>query len=286
MNTIELYIRGKRKVFSGPSCWAELTPRQAVGVARLKASAADQPELLFAGLRLLYGMKPSHQRWLFDRLFLLRKKLSAEQIEKALLQGQSLLDTLLWLGEPDPEARFMVQRFRRLDFHYGRPGILLRRLIDFRRYYGPADAMTESSFGEFMFAEAAFSTGNRALLAAVLYRPKGEVFSRQRVDARLKRFTGLDAGLLGCIEQNYLDTKRRLQRRFPNVFPAHLSESSSTPAAPAKPTNWLEIAIGLAKLDPTKIPDIEKQNLYLVLKVLDEQIRQADELDRQLAKQR
>ncbi|QIP16822.1 hypothetical protein G8759_31355 [Spirosoma aureum] len=282
MNTIELHIRGKRHRFSGPSGWAELTAHQAVSLMRLRAQIAQRAETAFAALDLLYGLKKRHQRWVFDARFLRRKGVPEEQIVLILEQGQSLLDTLLWIGEPDKKASFPVHSFRRFDFHFGTPYIWLSRLLTRQRYVGPLAGLVEISFGEFMFADRAFRAKDLPQLAAILYRPKAETFDKHTAEHRAILFADLDPALLALISQNFADTLDFLSRHFRRVFAEPLSTGTVSKAG--KSAGWLDIAINMAKLDVTKIGQIEQTNLYLALKVLDEQIRQAEELEEALAK--
>lgn len=283
MNTFELSIRGQRHRFSGPSCYSELTARQAVGILRLKGLVLQEPHYQFVALKLLYGIKFHQQRWLFDRLFLKARGLSPEDIDRTLSMGQDLLDLLLWIGEPDTRASYPVRRFRLYDFQFGTPRIWLGRLLHWRYYYGPSAGLTELSFGEFMFADQAFRAGDQAALAALLYRPRGEAFDRHSADSRTRLFRRADPALLALIEQNFMDSLQLLARYFTNVFSK--SEQTATGQPVKAGSQWLQIAINMAKLDVTKIRDIEESNLYLALKVLDEQIRQAEELEQSLQKQ-
>ncbi|RYC69819.1 MULTISPECIES: hypothetical protein [Spirosoma] len=280
MNTIELWIKGKARLFSGPSGWAELSEQQAIQMTRVRLSIQDHQERVFVALRVLYGMKPRDQRWLFDAAFLRRQGLSPEAIDLTLSIGGQLLDTLAWIGEPD--ARF-PRRFRVYDFQFGTPRVWLGRLGNRQIFSGPAEALSDCTFEDFMFAEKAFRSNNRPLLAAVLCRPLGKgrpALDKDRVANYVSRFARLDPALLERFYFGFGSSLLVLKRHFPQVFDPPGGSSTNS----GKPTSgsWLDVAINMAKLDVTKIRDIEQTNLYLALKVLNEQIRQADEMKQQL----
>ena len=295
MNTIEIYIspkRGKPSVLHliGPSCWKELSHRQAIALTRLRTRVDAQPETLFVALRLLYRLKPRHQRWLFDVNFLRTQSVPADELPLLLEHGQNMLDTLHWIGQEDSDASFL-QCFRRYDFHYGTPRIWIKQALNRTPYQGPADGLGNSTFAEFMAADKAYRAGNLPLLAAVLYRPaeaSGEriAFDDKAAKARAVLFADLEPALLDRIAFSFGCTMLNLQRIFRHVFPkkptaeeVHAEKTDKT-----NPGTWLDVAIGMAKFDVTKIHEIERINLYLALKVLNEQIKQADLMEAHLEK--
>lgn len=301
MTTIELRISGAGHAhawrFSGPSGWDELSPRQAVVLMRFRERINGDLTLLFPVLELLYGLKLSQQRWLFDERFLVKKGLSGPERQHALGCGQALIDTLEWVGLSEPGDCFLVPSFRLLDFQYGSARVLLGRSLHQAYYHGPLAGLASSSFGEFMHAENAYKANNLALLAAILYRPvradaaglskdadRRQEFSADQVDDRAELFTQIDPALAQLIAHQFAASKQTLLRIFPRVFsqPADEEQTKQKKPASTSPAGWLDVAIGLAKLDVTKIALIEQTNLYLALKVLDEQIRQADEMEQQM----
>lgn len=290
MNSFDLSIRGKTFHYSGPSCWQELTPRQAVVLIRFRERINQDLSILFPVLELLYGIRLSQQKWLFDERFLKRKKLAGTDRYRALSQGQALIDTLNWIGQTEPDADFLVNSFRLYDFQYGSARVLSVRLLHPTRYHGPASGLENCTVGEFMYAEQAFLAGDLAQLAAILYRPARwwnrdedvrRPFRVSQVDRRAARFRRLDPALLSLIYLHYAACQRELHRCFPNVFVKKDEIQASQPAKNPSAT-WLDVVINMAGLDVTKVGQIEKTNLYLTLKVLDEKIRQADELEEQM----
>jgi hypothetical protein len=289
MNTLELYIKGKLHRFSGPSCWSELSDQQAVSLMRLRAQVQKKPETLFVAIKLLYGMNHRQQQWLFDEQFLRRKKLDEDSVLLTLEMGQQLLDSLDWIGLDDSSASFPTS-FRLYDYQFGTPLVWLKRLLHKQRYAGPMAALSSCTFEEFMFADKAFREGKLALVAAILYRPvqvdtphNPQPLDRDGIEARARLFARLDTALLERIAFAYGSTLLLLQRSFGLVFPQK-TESDTAAKKSKKTGNWLDVAIGMAKLDVTKVALVEKTNLYLALKVLNEQLWQAEEMERQLEK--
>lgn len=299
--TLTISLPGYQKTwrFSGPSDFSELTDRQAVAAMRFRLLVSRKTEIIFPLLTGLYGIPARQLRWLFDVGFLRQKQCSEGQISHALQLGQALLDTLRWIGETEPGARFLVPQLTVYSFRYGTPAVLLNRRLHPQLYYPPAEGLAHSTFEEFMYAEKAYQAKQFALLAAILYRPAGPsavgyqtldkrcALDKHELEDRKQRFADLEPALMALIIAHYEACQRELQRCFPRVFPKKLTGEGQTGQASAKSGgNWLDVAINLAKLDVTKIQQIEQTNLYLALKVLDEQIRQADELERELEKVR
>lgn len=277
MNQFELHVNGQLRRFCGPSTWSELSPRQAVGLARLRVGLAHEPGLAIAALTMLYGVKATQLRWLMDEAFLRYHGIDGDELELTLGMGAELLSTLQWVGEADPQARFVVNRFRVNDYRFGTPMVLLKRILQRTTYHGPSDGLGSLTFGEFMWADAAYRRGDSVELAAILYRPSGQVFDKAGVQKRTKAFGNLDAGLVATITRQYEDSLRYLARCFPHVFPQSATPESKKTPANRKSAGWLDISLAMAQLDVTKIPGIESTNLYLALKALDRQLQQAEE---------
>lgn len=292
MNNFQLSLGRKRIRFGGPASWAELSNHQRVGLMRFRSVVSRQggdylPSEIFPVLTLLYGLKPRLMRYFFDEWFLRRQGYDAPTVSHALELGQQLLDTLSWIGQDDEQATF-PNGFRRLDHHYGSVRVLCQRCWHVAFFEGPGDGLDTSTFAEFMLAERAYRTRNIPLLAAVLYRPraKGAKPGADRrtpldlndVDSRAQQLQALDPALLEAIALGFSHTMLLLQRMFTHLFPRQL------PASSAKAGSWFDLAINMAKLDATKMQQIEQLNLYLALKVLDEQMRQAQELEAEIEK--
>lgn len=296
MINLEVWVNNKRRIYHGPTSWDELTPHQAVGLIRVRAllsksSPLDgQPTVLFTAIRLLYGIKLTVQRWLFDKRLLFGEGYSDDDITVTLALGQTLLDGLKWIVTENPGAAFLLPSLRFGDFKFGSLSVIFSRFRLRLRYMAPAEALATSTFAEFIEAEKAYSDGDYARLTAILYRPeerrKWTLDARKPLDdkslqIRAALFTRLDPAVVQLIVLHYEATRRFLQSCFPHVFPQMQSDADRQKNASG---NWLDVAIGMAKLDVTKIDQIEKTNLYLALKVLNEQLKQAQQMQDQLDK--
>ncbi len=289
MKTVEMSICGKRSQYTGPSCWGELTPAQAVACIRLRKLADEKPEALFPALKLLFGIPNRKLRWLFDDYYIRYKGLSEDEQTDHFSQGLELIKELSWIGDPDPDAHFSLPDLRLYDYHFGRPSVWVRQLRYRTRFMGPEAALSNCTFGEFMVADQAYRDGDFVKLTAALYRPvqqlagrmMREPFDHDTLDLRTELFTRLDPAVISLVAQNFGDSLLVIGPYFRYVFQKAEEQDKDTQKG-AAPFRWLDVIINMAQLDVTKIPLIEQQNVYLVLKTLNTQIRQAEEDARRL----
>lgn len=165
------------------------------------------------------------------------------------------------------------------------------------KLYGPADELENITFEELMHADQRLDqykhTGDEIALSelvAVLMRPRRwfrrngadirEAFNQHTITRRAERIRKrLDLDTQLAIHFNYVACRSRMTDYFKNLFPD--PDPDAVPGdKPATNDNWLDVAIDLASKDPVlgKLHDIEKDNVYLVLKVLDRVIRQNNEM--------
>ena len=289
MKTVEITIRGKCSQYTGPSCWGELTPTQAVACIRLRQLSAEKPEALFPALKLLFGVSNRKLRWLFDYNYIRFKGLSDDEQTDHLSQGLELIKELNWIGAPDPDAHFGLPGFRLYDYYFGRPSVWLKQFRYPDWFMGPGAALSNCTFGEFMVADQAYRDGDFVRLTAVLYRPAEQLagrmvrvlFDHDTLDRRAELFTRLDPAVVSLVAQNFGDSLLVIAPYFRNVFQKADEQQRKTKKS-AAPFRWLDVIISMSQLDVTKIPLIEQQNVYLVLKTLDTQIRQAEEEEKRL----
>lgn len=282
MKTVEINLRGKHKQYVGPSCWGELTPGEAIACIRLRKLANEKPEAYFPALKLLFGVSNRTLRWLFDYNFVRYKKLSEQEQTEHFSQGLALVNDLSWIGNPDPDAHFSLPGFRLYDYQFGRPSLWVKQLLCRTWYMGPEAALSNCTFGEFMVADQAFRAGDFAKLTAALYRPVQLLvgrrvripFDHDTLEERTELFAGLDPAITSLVAQNFGDTLLMIAPHFTDVFKKSDGQESNKKTAPF---HWVDVVINMAQLDVTKIPLIEQQYLYLVLKTLNTQIRQAEE---------
>lgn len=285
MKTVEITVRGTYSRYTGPGCWGELTPAQAVACIRLRKLADEKPEALFPALKLLFGIPNRKLRWLFDDYYIRYKGLSEEEQTDQFSQGLELLKELGWIGAPDPDAHFSLPHLRLYDYHFGRPSVWVRQLRYRTRFMGPEAALSNCTFGEFMVADQAYRDGDFVKLTAVLYRPVQqqsgrlvrEPFDHDTLDERTELFSRLDPAVVSLVGQNFGDSLLVIAPYFRYVFQKAEEHGKDDAGKSAAPFRWLDVIINMAQLDVTKIPLIEQQNVYLVLKTLNTQIRQAEE---------
>jgi hypothetical protein len=274
----------------GPSNWQELTDRQSIALTRLRNLPDPKRRYSFIALKLLYGFRMRHQRWLFDINYIRRQGIDPDDQLLLLEQGQNLLKALAWISEADPSATFPA-KFRRFDYQFGTPLTWLKKQLSPQLYVGPDKGLSNGTFAEFMAADKAYQAGDLPLLAAILYRPLDAsghriAFGDRVAKEQSKRFASLEPALLERIGFAFCCTKITLQKYYRLVFPDKMTDELSSEQTPVKSRSgtWLDVVIGMAKFDVTKIEQIEQINLYLALKVLNEQLRQAEEMEAQLAK--
>ena len=288
MNTIELRINSRLYYFTGPSAWSELSTNQAVALTRLRSTVLNSakngmPAELFSALTLLYKIKPRQQRWLFDDDFLRRKGVADRDRPLILEQGQCLLDSMNWITEAGTDPVFPA-RFRRYDYRFGTPAVLLSRLLSRTQFTGPAEGLGTATFETFIAADKAYHDNDLPRLAATLYETGLRVTT---IDERANLLKDADHALLQLIADRFGSTLRLLQRCFRRVFPRSLPVEETNKTAGSKKdstVSWLDVAISMAKLDVTKIREIEQVNVYLALKVLEEQLRQAEIMEAAVAR--
>ncbi|OIN59815.1 hypothetical protein [Arsenicibacter rosenii] len=283
MHTINLKTPDYDLFFTGPSAWHELSAGQRIALMRLRERLSDAPESIFPALTLLFGMKRRHLRWFFDERWLRYKGFDPEEISLLLQQGQSLLELVSFVMRPDEKAGFLP-RFSRYSYRFGTPAVLIGRLFRRQVWCGPAPAMTDATFGELMFADRAYRAADNATLTAILYRPaKNGVrgpFDPDGADKRAAIFRSLDPAIHAAVRHSFESTIAVLARAFPHVFSPAEGEKNQPSAG------WLDVALSMAKYDPTRIREYEQTNLYLTLRALDMQLRADQQQQKELEKLR
>ncbi|MCX6305532.1 MAG: hypothetical protein NT040_11240 [Bacteroidetes bacterium] len=154
----------------------------------------------------------------------------------------------------------------------------------FRRYFGPVDEMSSSTFGEFTKAQVRYEEYNRTLntdtldeMIAVLFRPKKHLWWIQRYfvespDVRMrfmdrtllkraKAIRSLDPILKKAILLYFSGIQASLPTRFPNVYKSKSSSKND------KSSGWSNLIISLAdgKTDDQSLDRVMNSNLYNVL---------------------
>lgn len=237
--------------FKGPKSWEQLSPKQYLQWVRWHLLGAPDNGLHVL-LRLWFGIRYRHLRRLQgeQRIFLFD-------------------EVFAWLSQrPD---QWMLPRLR----------------VFLHRYRGPGNRLEHLSFGEFVYAESTRSgldeqptKAQLAELAAALYRPyqpgaAGQRlgFNRASLDSQIKRFGWIPMETLEGIRINYFGCIDQLSPRFPFVYP-------KSSGGGEEPCSWLDVGLSLARQTGAlgTFHQMEETNVYLVLSVLNDVLREQAEL--------
>lgn len=155
----------------------------------------------------------------------------------------------------------------------------------FRKYYGPADALTNITFEEYIRASVCYNNyvkHNKSdyldMLIATLYRKteskqvakiNGDcrvAFNDNTISENALKFKNLSPVIKNAIMLYYSGSSYFLMKRYPEVFSGEGSPSASLF------DNYQKITDALTKYDPTKKEAVRKMLLYDVLDTLNNTI--------------
>ncbi|MBN2747357.1 MAG: hypothetical protein JXR34_11585 [Bacteroidales bacterium] len=163
------------------------------------------------------------------------------------------------------------------------------------KYLGPAEALTNISFGEFIEAEKHYvnylnkrKDADLNQLVATLYRPEvnepkdqgdGRIpFNSETTESRAMIIKLLEYEIKFAILLFYEGCRLHLEKLFPKVFSGKANSSKKSKYGMA------DVVEGLCNDDPTKFIQIEASRLYIILHHLERRIIRADELNAKLKK--
>lgn len=281
MDKIELYIRGEHHKFEGPEKWDEVPAEMALKLMRLAAMLKDKPYAAFMIAEIIYGIPQKELRWLFDRDYIVHCEpaISKEDIDACIEQGLHLMEHCAWVFEKEPPTVWLLKSFTSRDAR--------------KHFYGPTDSLATSTFEEFMFAEQFYADAivdgpeqaeSLTKLIACLYRVGSEKNLEEKSDARnpftlasidvmYKHYAKLDQAVKDLILFNYRGVRLDLAKGFTHVF-----SISEEPLEDEGAGTWLDVACSLAGDNLMNMAAIRTENLYVVLRYLDNRIKQAKEL--------
>lgn len=271
------------KHYIGPSKFEELTQEQFLGVVATMQHLEKHPSAKWMLLPILYNI-PIQQL----------KRLSPEQ-RVTLLQVADFL-----YSEENLPYKEIIRKL-----HVKALKTKYVNALTIRTLYGPGDALKNLTFGEFMAAEQKLEAFYRSrkqedfnAFCGILYRRGAsdrKKFEDRRIpfdDSLIATFAA-DAAELQPYEKTaiaiqYHGAKKIFPRLFPNVFQEPEEDDTEDEQPKPKPKKsssmtWLDTAISLAGDDVTRLPEIQKEKLHLVLKFLDEKIKDNKEFQRKLA---
>lgn len=242
-------------------------------------------------LHLMFTIK---DRWLLERM-LLRELLSMKPFEFDALPDWVIYElgkNVRWLTETNTLTRQLQPAFR------------LPVAQAWQKLHGPGELFINITFAEFVVAEKHFmryckssKTEDLHQLVATFYRPlrwfhhvrklfgnyngdQRAAFNEHLVADRSRKMAGVSEVILLAILTWYRGCREALERLYPHVFTSGESEGP-------KPLNpgWEPVLRGMSG---GKFGDYDKTkhiNVHIVLREMNEQLRQAEEVKRKSTKQ-
>ncbi len=255
----------------GPGIWDELTPAGLLAVMRCRALQKSEYEQALILVKVLFNIP--------EQSF---KNLNS-------VQASQLAAVVNFLFEP----------FSEMD-----KWLLKMVFCGQLKLIGPADGLANISMGELMYADENLkryqktkNTGYLDKLIASLYRKEGsdewfeksgdmrEPFNKAHLERNAEALSTLKPEIKQAILHNYICCRSAMAKHFKHVFIKADEEEGDKPAANG---NWLDVAIQLARKEHAlgTIDQVEGHNAYLVLKVLDVAIKEAEEREKELERLR
>lgn len=276
MELLNINYKDQLLTFRGPSSWNELTPKEYLTALRFLWNYSGQLAYGLVLLATLYKVP-------LQIIDTLDEEETAIELERLrFLFGNELNKWILKKLGPDSYKKkwFLPYSFA-------------------RKYHGPDDQLSSLTFAEFMHAENYFSkydlTKNEQFLnglIAILYRPKASkqqflvsgdhrtAFNPNDVAKRSNKLSRLENDVKQAILFNYAAVRLHFASLFPNVFETpDQDQSQATKENREQTGSWLDIGLSLARKERAlgDFKDLEKTNVYLVLKVLDSVIKEYKE---------
>lgn len=167
--------------------------------------------------------------------------------------------------------------------------------VHFRRYHGPADALNNLRFLEFVFADSYFVAYAQTQhvqwldkLLAVLYRPgrwwgtaaagdRRQPFNEHLVGRRAERLARLPDDQKLVLLTWYRGCRQALEQRYPRVFAA----PREAPAADTAPDGWAFVLREMSGGAFGTLDETGQQNLHTVLAKMEDDARRAEQLRQQ-----
>jgi hypothetical protein len=264
MNKVSILINKKKLDYEGPSSYDECTTQQYLQLHRFRQRMRLDPHSQFILLRLIYDIPERYAQYFFDKtaMELLGVKDTDEQDELT-AQGMLLLETCAWIFEGENPSNWIAK---------------LMHIRNGTVVYGPQDRLADLTFEDFMYAELYYSQRQFGKLMAVLYRMRHQqtksrmVLNPEKIEHYADGFTNMPTSIQEAIYFNYEGCRRYLATCFTHVF------QQSKEKAQAQNGTWLDVAIGMAGDDPMKFNALKKENVYIVLKMLDNSLAQVEKL--------
>lgn len=273
MNRIDLIVSGKKRTYTGPSGWEEVTSRkQFVRLTRLVFLGELIRSVRFAALKAVYGMSPFRAKELFSSKDYGRDHQDSilTTADQNAILGQKLLKTTDWIWNTLPHSKWHFPVIRILH----------------KKYTGPGDGFSDMTFGQFIFVERYFSAihkgaddykFNLQMFLGSVFLEKGNPFMMDNISRNARWLRLLKPRTQEAILHNYSGLRNTLVRSFPEIFE---SDPDTKPKQKTgKSSGWLDVALSLAGDDLAKLHTYEENNLWLVMKVIHNAVLRSREME-------
>lgn len=269
MRKIEILIDGKARAFTGPSSWAEVPEPMASKLFELVKAGLTKKHLLFAVPMLIYGIPYQVMKIFIDARVAFRKYQAGDDSqnwESLTLLGEDLLASTNWVYSEQPPSTWLLNHIN----------------VNGRNYNACSDKLHNLTFGDFIFTED-YAAKDQAKLCAAIYQKRGFWPGTHKrtpiVHADVEKLAAkLRAEKFNTVRMlvawNYAGMIQHLKQVFTHVF-GKPSDSIELAQQPVAATNqWMEAALEFAENDPIKFHALEKENLYVALKMINNRILQ------------
>lgn len=282
MNKIEIVIDGKTHKFSGPSSYSEVPEKMIMPLLELVRKAAKTKGLILAIPAMIYGIPEQIWRIFFhSRAHYRYIALDAPEEEDALTDlGIQILDTVKWVFTETPPATWLKK------------SITIGKDV----YFSPADRLANITYGEFVLSQT-YIHRDLAKLCALLYRKGKNNKPFSKSDARCpfeQENVADDAAVFSSSDLesfrhyvfwNYHGCLEAMSRGFPHALETKKNAGDNqVKAVPSSKNPFMEATFALAEEDPRRYNDLLKENVYVVLKILDDRIKRNKEMEKEMNK--
>ncbi len=184
-----------------------------------------------------------------------------------------MLDSCKWVYSEEPPVTFVLK-------HINVKGKTLEAV---------ADRLHSLTFEDFILAES-YVESDLAKLCTILYNHRlwcgwarrGWIIGEKQASTekltnalRREEFNTVR----NLVAWNYAGMLNNLHRIFIHVFEKPKSDPELQMLPMAPPSTWLDAALNFADNDPIKFRALEKENLYVALKMIDNRIKQNKEIE-------
>ncbi len=268
------------KGYTGPDKFEELTEEQFIAVVTIMQQSEKNPSAKWALLPLLYRIPVKEM-----------ERLNPVQRVELLAVTDFLYD------ETKLPYKELIHKIP----------VQIGKALTLYTLYGPGDGLKNLIFGEFMAAELKLEAFNKGAspealdeFCGILYRISDRQ-SKKKTDKRIpfsealigryaEKVVNLPVPIKTAIMLQYHGAKKLFPRLFKYVFPQKEEdeevEKGQKKSGQSSSMTWLNAAISMANNDVTKISLVEATPLHLTLKVLNDTIKENQELQRKLAAHR